>query len=174
MITSRSDHRPLKAREDSMAKAKISLVLRLLAVGSTAAAIGIMVTSHATAKVLNLSFDARYNNTPAFVYFVVAEAVAGGYSLVSLFLSSKSLFWRAVMMMDVVIAMLPSSSIFATVAIGRVGKKGNNHAGWLPICGQVPKFCDRVIGALIVGFVAAAIYLVLLLCSLHSLFALKP
>ncbi|XP_030442578.1 CASP-like protein 1C2 [Syzygium oleosum] len=157
-----------------MTKAKISLVLRLLALGSTAAAIAIMVTSHETAKVLNLSFEAKYHNTPAFVYFVVAEAIAGGYSLVSLLLSCKTLVGRFVMMTDVVIAMLLSSSISAAVAIGQVGKNGNGHAGWLPICGQVPKFCDQVTGALIAGFVAAAIYLVLLLCSLHSLFALKP
>ncbi|KAL3741829.1 hypothetical protein ACJRO7_017320 [Eucalyptus globulus] len=157
-----------------MTKAKISLVLRLLAVGSTAAAIAIMVTSHETAKVLNLSFDAKYSYTSAFVYFVIAEGIAGGYSLVSLLLSCKPVFWRLVMMMDVVIAMLLSSSISAAVAIGEVGKKGNSHAGWLPICGQVPKFCDQLTGALIAGFVAAAIYLVLLLCSLRSLFALKP
>ncbi|KAI6703763.1 hypothetical protein NL676_012899 [Syzygium grande] len=85
-----------------MTKAKISLVLRLLALGSTAAAIAIMVTSHETAKVLNLSFEAKYHNTPAFVYFVVAEAIAGGYSLVSLLLSCKTLVGRFVMMMDVV------------------------------------------------------------------------
>ncbi|KAK3433102.1 hypothetical protein EUGRSUZ_D00625 [Eucalyptus grandis] len=145
-----------------MTKAKISLVLRLLAVGSTAAAIAVMVTSHETAKVLNLSFDAKYSYTSAFVYFVIAEAIAGGYSLVSLLLSCKPVFWRLVMMMDVVIAMLLSSSIQL------------HHAGWLPICGQVPKFCDQLTGALIAGFVAAAIYLVLLLCSLRSLFALKP
>ncbi|KAF8031160.1 hypothetical protein BT93_D0382 [Corymbia citriodora subsp. variegata] len=157
-----------------MTKGKISLVLRLLAVGSTAAAIAIMVTSHETAKVLNLSFNAKYSNTSAFVYFVVAEAIAGGYSLVSLLLSCMMPARRLVMTMDVVIAMLLSSSISAAVAIGQVGKKGNSHAGWLPICGQVPKFCDQVTGALIAGFVAAAVYLILLLCSLHSLLALKP
>ncbi|KAF7848211.1 hypothetical protein BT93_L2192 [Corymbia citriodora subsp. variegata] len=157
-----------------MTKGKISLVLRLLALGSTAAAIAIMVTSHETAKVLNLSFDAKYSNTSAFVYFVVAEAIAGGYSLVSLLLSCKTPILRLMMMMDVVIAMLLSSSISAAVAIGQVGKKGNSHAGWLPICGQVSKFCDQVTGTLIAGFVAAVLYLVLLLCSLHSLFALKP
>ncbi|GFZ06220.1 glucan synthase-like 1 [Actinidia rufa] len=63
---------------------------------------------------------------------------------------------------------LRHSTISAALAIGYVGKKGNTHAGWLPICGQVPKFCDRVTGALISGFIAAIIYFLLLLYSLHN------
>lgn len=61
---------------------------------------------------------------------------------------------------------LLTSSISAALAIAHVGKKGNSHAGWLPICGQVPKFCDHVTGALVAAFVAAIIYLVLLLYTL--------
>ena len=64
--------------------------------------------------------------------------------------------------------MLLSSSISAALAIADVGKKGNNHAGWLPICGQVPKFCDHITGSLIAGFVAAILYFVLVLYSLYT------
>lgn len=74
-------------------------------------------------------------------------------------------------------ALLLESSISACVAIGQVGKSGNSHAGWLPICGQVPKFCDHVTGALAAGFVAAIAYFLVVLYSLHNvmnLFALKP
>lgn len=74
-------------------------------------------------------------------------------------------------------ALLLDSSISACVAIGLVGKSGNSHAGWLPICGQVPKFCDHVTGALAAGFVAAIAYFLVVLYSLHNvmnLFALKP
>ncbi|OWM77464.1 CASP-like protein 1C3 [Punica granatum] len=156
----------------------LALLLRVIALGATVAAIVIMVTSHDSATVLNLTFEAKYSNTPAFRYFVIAEAVAGGYSVLALLLSFNSLFSRLVLMMDVVIAMLLSSSISAALAIAHVGKKGNSHAGWLPICGQVPNFCDKVTGALIAGFIASILYLLLILYSLHSalapLFALKP
>jgi len=65
-------------------------------------------------------------------------------------------------------AMLLSSSVSAALAIAHVGKKGNTHAGWLPICGQVPKFCDHVTGALVAGFAAAIIYFLLIFSSLYS------
>ncbi|OIV93198.1 hypothetical protein TanjilG_24413 [Lupinus angustifolius] len=150
-----------------MTKTQIGLnvFLRFLAIGATIAAVVIMVLSHQSTKVLNLTFTAKYSNEPVFRYFVIAEAVASGYSLiVLLFTRSKNSLWRLVLILDVVIAMLLSSSVSAALAIAHVGKKGNDHAGWLPICGQVPKFCDHVNGSLIAGFAAAIIYL-LLICS---------
>lgn len=76
--------------------------------------------------------------------------------------------------MDVVVAMMLSSSISAALAIAYVAKKGESHAGWLPICGQVPKFCDETMGSLAAGFVAALLYMILVLCCIRSLYALKP
>lgn len=73
-------------------------------------------------------------------------------------------------------ALLLDSSVSACIAIGQVGKKGNSHAGWLPICGQVPKFCDHVQGAMIAGFIAAIVYFLILIYSIHNvmnLFSLK-
>ncbi|XP_021294873.1 CASP-like protein 1C1 [Herrania umbratica] len=163
-----------------MVKARgiITTLLRLLALGATLSATVVMVTSHDSADVLNLKFSAKYTNSPTFKYYVIAEAIASGYSLIVLFLSSKSLVWRLIVILDVVIAMLLTSSISAALAIAQIGKKGNSHAGWLPICGQVPKFCDHVTGALVAGFVAAIVYLVLNLYSLHAvlspLFPVKP
>lgn len=43
------------------------ILLRLLALGATVAAIVVMVTSHQSAEVLNLTFTAKYNNEPVFV-----------------------------------------------------------------------------------------------------------
>lgn len=65
--------------------------------------------------------------------------------------------------------LLLDSSISACLAIGQLAKNGNNNAGWLPICGQVPKFCDHVTAALIAGFVASIVYLIILVYSLHNL-----
>ncbi|KAL4279211.1 hypothetical protein GQ457_03G036910 [Hibiscus cannabinus] len=165
-----------------MAKTKtiITFLLRLLAFGATLTATVVMVTSHDSAEVLNLKFSAKYSNSPAFNFpniyllvdkfwhrfYVIAEAIASGYGLIALFLCSKSSVERLMVILDVVIAMLLTSSISAALAEAEIGKKGNSHAGWLPICGQVPKFCDHVTGALIAGFVAAIVYLVLNLYSL--------
>ncbi|OMO76426.1 hypothetical protein CCACVL1_15666 [Corchorus capsularis] len=134
-----------------MAKTKriITILLRLLALGACISATVVMITSHDSADVLNMKFSAKYTNTPTFKYYVIAEAIAAGYSLIVLFLSSKSLCWRLIVISDVVMAMLLTSSISAALAIAQVGKKGNTHAGWLPVCDQVPKFCDHVTGALV-------------------------
>ncbi|KAG5010601.1 hypothetical protein JHK82_019246 [Glycine max] len=153
-----------------MAKTKrlLTLFLRFLAIGATIAAVIVMVTSHESTEVFNLTFTAKYSNDPAFKYFVVAEAIACGYSLILLFTCSQTSLGRLVLILDVVIAMLLTSSVSAALAIAHVGKKGNTHAGWLPICGQVPKFCDHVTGALVAGFAAAIIYLILIFCPLYS------
>ncbi|XP_061343110.1 CASP-like protein 1C1 [Gastrolobium bilobum] len=154
-----------------MTKTKIvlTLFLRLLAFGATIAATVVMVTTHDSAEVLNLTFTAKYSNQPAFVYFVIAEAIASGYSLIVLFTCYHNSLWRLVLILDAGIAMLLSSSVSAALAIAQVGKKGNSHAGWLPICGQVPKYCDHVSGALLASFAAAIIYFVLIFSSLYSL-----
>ncbi|XP_062095063.1 CASP-like protein 1C2 [Humulus lupulus] len=146
----------------------LSLVLRFVAMAASVAAVVVIVTSHDTAHVLNLTFTAKYSNTPAFKYFMIVEAIAGIYSLITLFLSGKNWFRRFVIILDVVMTVLLSSSISAALAIGDVGKKGNDHAGWLPICGQVPKFCDHVTGALIAGVASTILYFALVLYSLYT------
>lgn len=61
------------------------------------------------------------------------------------------------------ITALLSASIGAALAIAEVGKKGNTHAGWLPICDQVEKYCHRVEIGLITGFIGVIVYLIILL-----------
>ncbi|KAG2717317.1 hypothetical protein I3843_03G171200 [Carya illinoinensis] len=153
-----------------MAKTKrlCLLLARLMALGATLSAAIVMATSHEKASFYAVSFEAKYDNTPAFKYFVIANAVASVYGLLVLFLPSKSLLWRLVIVLDVVFTMLVTSSISAALAIAEVGKKGNSSAGWLPICAQVQKYCDQVKGALIAGFIGAIIYLLLLLYSIHN------
>ncbi|XP_030481285.2 CASP-like protein 1C2 [Cannabis sativa] len=146
----------------------LSLVMRFVAMAASVAAVVVIVTTHDTAHVLNLTFTAKYNNTPAFVYFMIVEAIAGLYSLITLILSTKNWFGRIVIILDVVMTVLLASSISAALAIGDVGKKGNDDAGWLPICGQVPKFCDHVTGALIAGVASAILYFTILLYSLYT------
>ncbi|KAF5473090.1 hypothetical protein F2P56_009732 [Juglans regia] len=145
-----------------------TLLLRLLALTATLAATLVMVTAHDSTEVMHFTFKAKYSYEPAFKYFVVAEAIASGYSLIVLFLSSKNSFSRLVMILDMVVAMLLISSVSAAMAVAYVGKKGNIHAGWLPICGEVAKFCNQATGALISGLLAAIMYLLLLIYSLHD------
>ncbi|KAI5657076.1 hypothetical protein M9H77_25869 [Catharanthus roseus] len=145
-------------------------LLRILALGAAVTAAVVMFTSHDTAQVLNMTFEAKYTNSPTFKYFVIINAAASVYTLIVFFCPAKNTLGRFLLVSDLIVTLLLDSSVSACLAIGQVGKNGNEHAGWLPICNQVPKFCDRVTGALIAGFVASIIYFIIILLSLHNVF----
>ncbi|XP_059664662.1 CASP-like protein 1C2 [Cornus florida] len=153
-----------------MAKTKkiCILVLRLLAFGATLSAAIVMATSHQKTSFLTVSLEAKFSHTPAFKYFLIANVIGSVYSFLVLFLPSESQLRRLVVALDLVMTMLLTSSVSSALAVAYVGKKGNSHAGWLPICGQVHKYCNQVAGAMIAGFIGVIIYMLLLLYSIHS------
>ncbi|GFP96335.1 CASP-like protein 1c1 [Phtheirospermum japonicum] len=65
----------------SLSKRIPIFVLRLLALGATISATLIMVTSHDTAQVFNMKFEAKYSNSPTFKYFVLMNAIASDYCI---------------------------------------------------------------------------------------------
>ncbi|KAI3466674.1 hypothetical protein Pfo_023337 [Paulownia fortunei] len=164
----------------SLSKRIPLFLLRLLALGATVSATVIMVTSHDSAQVFNMNFKAKYTNSPTFNSLIihlkgylqvlcVDECNCKWLHPYTTLFPFKEFIWA----LDLGLGF---GIISACLAIGQVAKNGNSHAGWLPICGQVPKFCDHVRGAMIAGFVAAILYFLILLYSLHNvmnLFALK-
>ncbi|KAM7270130.1 hypothetical protein ACFE04_029344 [Oxalis oulophora] len=149
-------------------KRVFTLLLRLLALGATLAAAIVMGTSHEKVSVFGLSLEAKFSDTPSFKYFVIANAIVSVYSLVILFVPAESSLWRLVVASDLVFTTILASSLSAALAVAQIGKKGSAKANWLPICGQVPKYCDHVSGALISGFIAAILYLFIVLYSIHT------
>ncbi|CAN6353281.1 unnamed protein product [Urochloa humidicola] len=147
----------------------ISIVLRLAGAGAAAAAAIIMVTSHETTTFFGIEMDAKYSYTPSFIFFVVAFAVAAAYSLLVILVRPGSTLARLVLLTDVMVGMLLTGAVAATGAIADVGRNGNPHAGWLPICGQVRAYCGHVAGALIAGFVSLAVYFLIIMYSLHAI-----
>ncbi|CAH9093609.1 unnamed protein product [Cuscuta epithymum] len=147
----------------------VVFVLRVLALGGTLAATIVMVTSHDSTQLLGFTFQANFTHSPTFKYFVGVNTIASGYSLIVLFFSSKNMASSVLLVSDMVLMLLMDSSISACLAVAEVGKKGNINAGWLPICGQVSKFCDHVAGSLIAAFAALVLYFLLLLYSFHTL-----
>uniref|UniRef100_A0A6N2L8U4 CASP-like protein n=1 Tax=Salix viminalis TaxID=40686 RepID=A0A6N2L8U4_SALVM len=110
-----------------------------------------MATSHEKGTFFAVSYEAKYTDTPAFKYFVIAYAIVTVYGFLVLFLPPGSPIWRLVLALDL------------------VGKNGNPRAAWLPVCGQVAKFCNQVTGALVAGFIALITYIILLLYSVYNL-----
>ena len=67
-----------------------------------------------------------------------------------------------------IVGMLLVGAVAATGAIADIGRNGNTHAGWLPICGQVRAYCSHVMGALITGFASLVVYFLIIMYSLHA------
>jgi uncharacterized protein (TIGR01569 family) len=67
------------------------------------------------------------------------------------------------------IGMLLTGAAAAATAVSTLGKNGNSHAGWPPICGIISTFCDHVTGALACGFVAVAFHFLVLLYSIYTM-----
>ncbi|PWA44240.1 CASP-like protein [Artemisia annua] len=141
--------------------------LRIIAMVAALVATVLMVTSRDSAKVLGMTFIAKYTNSPTLKYFVIVCIITTIYSLAALFVPPKKSL-RHVLVLDMIVLSFLVSSFSAAVGVGQLGKQGNSHAGWLPICGQVPKFCHHVTASLIAGFVAVILYFLLLLCSLNN------
>lgn len=64
--------------------------------------------------------------------------------------------------------MLLTAAVAAAGAISQVGKKGNEHAGWLPICDEVSKYCNHIMGALISGFIGLLLYTILVIHTITT------
>ncbi|KAG6480466.1 hypothetical protein ZIOFF_063966 [Zingiber officinale] len=148
------------------------LLLRLLAAAAALSAAIVMATSHDSTTLLGITLEAKFQYNPAFEFLVIANGIGFCYSLIALFIPS-SLLSRLVIMFDVIIAMLLTAAIAAAGAMAQLGKNGNTHAGWLPVCDQVPNFCDHAMGAMICALVGVVTYLLIVLYDVHMLLSPK-
>ncbi|TVU23066.1 hypothetical protein EJB05_32801 [Eragrostis curvula] len=147
-----------------------AVVLRVVTAAAAGVAAVVMGTSHETTNlfVFGAQLEARFQYTPSLVFFVAANAVACVYNLLVLVVPPASPAARFVLMADVTVGMVLTGAIAAAGTISDLGKNGNSHAAWLPICGQVETFCDHVRGALISGFVAVVLCFLTLMYSIYT------
>ncbi|KAH7578527.1 hypothetical protein ACOSP7_000163 [Xanthoceras sorbifolium] len=144
------------------------ICLRISAIATTLAATSVMVTSRQSIAIFGTTFDARYSYSSAFKFFAFANAIACAFSVLSLLYvlilcrqgSNPShyffLFLHDLLMMSLVLA-----SCAAATAVGYIGKFGNNHIGWVAICDQFGKFCNRVTISVILSYLSVMFLLVL-------------
>eukprot|EP01018_Ginkgo_biloba_P017212 Gb_26814 [translate_table: standard] len=137
----------------------VDIFFRLLALVATLAAALVMATSNQTLNTpIGRWITANYHYSPAFMFFVVANTIACGYSLLSIVLNSIAnvIKWRSfaftrciLILCDLIMAVLLSSGASAATAIGHVGLKGNSHVGWNEFCSFYVRFCAHVGGAIV-------------------------
>ncbi|KAJ0963248.1 hypothetical protein J5N97_028370 [Dioscorea zingiberensis] len=118
------------------------------------------------------TITAQFQDTPAFIYFVIANGIASGYNLVVLSLRLFSKSWAsniAVHLLDLVILGLVESGAGAAASMAELGKNGNMAARWSPICNNFHTFCTRGGLAIVASSIGALLLLILTMLSIITL-----
>nr|XP_043608724.1 CASP-like protein 1E2 [Erigeron canadensis] len=163
---------------------RTDLAVRLLALVLTlAAAVVLGVNKQATTVPIqiipslppvNVPVNAKWLHMSAFVYFVIANAIACSYVAVSLILAFASKGGKNVSLMvtilDLVVMTLLFSSLGATGAVGLIGYEGNSHVQWKKVCNVFDKFCHQVAAAMVLSFIGSIAYLLLAVLSVFNVY----
>ncbi|CAL9078647.1 unnamed protein product, partial [Musa textilis] len=139
------------------------------------AAATLMGFNKQTSVVAGFAIEASYRSSPAFKsaklgadrfafldgFFVVGNAIACGYSVVSLpFISN--LVDNCTFIISIVNFFLIWLVMAATSTIGYVGMHGNDEIGWAKVCPYYERFCRRTEIALGYSYVAFLLFLFVL------------
>ncbi|XP_059648917.1 CASP-like protein 1 [Cornus florida] len=161
----------------------VDLVLRFLLFASTLISVVVMVTSKQTKliPVMGIPFpvllSAKFNHSPAFIYFVAALSVACFYSIITTVVSffallkpgcSTKLLFHFVII-DVVMLGIVASATGAAGGVAYIGLRGNKHVGWQKVCNNYDKFCEHVGASIFLSLFASVLLLLLVLLSVYSL-----
>ncbi|KAF0899551.1 hypothetical protein E2562_020757 [Oryza meyeriana var. granulata] len=157
----------------------IDFVLRVAAFGPTlAAAISIGTSDERLSVFTNFfQFRARFDDFPAFTFFMVANAIAAGYMVLSLPFSAASIMSSKaatgvkllLLICDTIMAVLLTAAAAAATAMVYVAHEGNLRANWVPICLQFHGFCQRTSGAVIASFLAVLVLMILVVMAACSI-----
>ncbi|KAL2470325.1 CASP-like protein 1E1 [Abeliophyllum distichum] len=160
------------------------LVLRVLALALTLAAavlLGINKQSTVvpiallpTLPPMNVGVTAKWHYLSAFVYFVVANAIACAYAAISLLITmanraGKKGLGMIITIFDLVMVALLFSGVGAAFAVGLIGFQGNSHVQWNKVCHVFGKFCDQAAAAVGVSFVGSMLFFLMVLLATLNL-----
>ncbi|GMH31514.1 hypothetical protein Nepgr_033357 [Nepenthes gracilis] len=165
----KSDQNPRKKQPKISHKAQI--FLRISALLSSAISACLMLTAHEEALIYGLSMSAKFSYSPAFKFAAYVNVVASAFSLLSLGVAfviirrGNPINYYFVFLHDLVIMSLVLGGSAAATAIGYVGKYGNSHAGWLPICDHFTSFCNKVSASVILSYISVTFFLLLAVIS---------
>ncbi|KAL0442378.1 UNVERIFIED_CONTAM: CASP-like protein 1B2 [Sesamum latifolium] len=155
------------------------VLLRLLAFLATLSATIVMALNKQTKTIvvatigtvpITATLTAKFQHTPAFLYFVIANGNASLHNLLMLVVgflgpkwNFKGLAHLAIPVLDLMNVAIVSGGASAAVFMGQLGRDGNSHARWNKICDKFDSFCDQGGGAMIASFVG--LMLMTVVCS---------
>ncbi|OIT06166.1 PREDICTED: CASP-like protein 1B2 [Nicotiana attenuata] len=151
-------------------------LLRLLAFGATISATLVMalnkqkktfVVATIGTTPIQATLTAKFQHTPAFVFFVIANGLCSLHNLLMLaacFIGSKydfkGLRFYVIGVLDMMNVALVSGGASAAAFMGQLGKDGNSHARWNKICDKFDIYCSHGEGAIIVSFIGLLLMII--------------
>ncbi|RWR83585.1 casparian strip membrane protein 1-like protein [Cinnamomum micranthum f. kanehirae] len=153
-------------------------ILRLFAIAAALAAAAAMGTTDQTLPFFTqfFQFKASYDDLPALTFFVIGNAIAGGYLVISLPFSIISIVRpyavaprSLLFIFDTIMVALTTGAASSAAAIVYLAHKGNSSANWIAICQQFNDFCQQTSGAVVASFIAAVIFILLIVMSASAL-----
>ncbi|KAF5206375.1 Casparian strip membrane protein [Thalictrum thalictroides] len=152
----------------------LDFVVRLFGIAAALTATTVMGTTDETLPFFTqfFQFQASYDDLPAFTFFVVANAVASAYLVLSLPFSIVSIVRPhavgarlLLLIFDTVMVALTTAGASAAAAIVYLAHNGNSSANWIAICQQFNGFCQRISGAVVASFIATVIFMFLVVIA---------
>ncbi|CAA3016763.1 CASP 1B2 [Olea europaea subsp. europaea] len=137
-------------------------ILRLLAFFATLAATLVMalnkqkktfVVATIGTTPIQVTLTAKFQHTPAFVFFVIANGNASLHNLLMLIMNVA----------------LVSGGVNAAAFMGQLGRDGNSHARWNKICDKFDSYCDRGSGAMLASFIGLGLMIIINIISIVKL-----
>ncbi|KAJ8639818.1 hypothetical protein MRB53_016512 [Persea americana] len=153
-------------------------ILRLFAIAAALAAAAAMGTTDQTLPFFTqfFQFKASYDDLPALTFFVIGNAIAGGYLVISLPFSIISIVRpyavaprSLLFLFDTIMLALTTGAASSAAAIVYLAHNGNSSANWIAICQQFNDFCQQISGAVVASFIAAVIFILLIVMSALAL-----
>ncbi|XP_044479440.1 CASP-like protein 1B1 isoform X1 [Mangifera indica] len=158
------------------------LLLRVLAFCATATATIVMALNKETntfvvatmgTTSIKATLTAKFQHTPAFVFFVIGTALVSLHNLLMILVSilggKLHLRHGMVAILDMLNATLISAAVNAAVFMAQLGKYGNSHARWSKICDKFETFCSHGAIAILASYIGLGLMLLISVMSILQL-----
>ncbi|KAI3692489.1 hypothetical protein L6452_32305 [Arctium lappa] len=163
--------------------ALLDVLLRVLLFATALVGIIVMVTSKQTKQIpvapgITVTRDAKFNHSPAYIYFVAALSVAGLYSIITGLVSVLALMKPGgistklqfhFVMLDALLLGIVAAATGAAGGVAYIGLKGNSHSRWNKICHTYGSFCFHFAASILLSLISSITLLLLVWLSVYVL-----
>lgn len=192
--TDKPDRESIKSEEAPAAHPRrsnyssVHVALRFLLFAASVTAVVVMVTAKQTEIVpvpglpISVPLEAKFSDSPAFLYFISALSVAGLYGILTTLAAISTVlkpayaarFLLHFALLDVLMLGIVASATGAAGGVAYVGLKGNSHVRWGKVCNVYDKFCQHVGSSIAVALFASVLLVLLTMLSVFSIYRKIP